>query len=108
MRRFTRCLIGLQITGGAEVITTPYTWGASTSPILYNNAVPVFADVDPERGLLDPESVREAIGPRTEAILVTHIYGQPANMTALCEIAVRARSGADRGRKPGSRREASR
>jgi dTDP-4-amino-4,6-dideoxygalactose transaminase len=80
-------LIGLQITGGAEVITTPYTWGASTSPILYNNAIPVFADVDPETGLLDPDSVREAIGPRTEAILVTHIYGQPANMTALCQIA---------------------
>lgn len=80
-------LMGLQITGGAEVITTPYTWGASTSPILYNNAVPVFADVDPERGLLDPDAVREAIGPRTEAILVTHIYGQPANMTALREVA---------------------
>lgn len=80
-------LIGLQITSGAEVITTPYTWGASTSPILYNNALPVFADVDPETGLLDPDSVREAIGPRTEAILVTHIYGQPANMTALREIA---------------------
>ena len=80
-------LMGLQITGGAEVITTPYTWGASTSPILYNNALPVFADVDPERGLLDPDSVREAIGPRTEAILVTHIYGQPANMTALCKVA---------------------
>ncbi len=80
-------LMGLQITGGAEVITTPYTWGASTSPILYNNALPVFADVDPERGLLDPDSVREAIGPRTEAILVTHLYGQPANMTALSKIA---------------------
>ena len=80
-------LMGLQITGGAEVITTPYTWGASTSPILYNNAVPVFADVDPERGLLDPDSVREAIGPRTEAILVTHIYGQPANMTELVRLA---------------------
>jgi dTDP-4-amino-4,6-dideoxygalactose transaminase len=80
-------LMGLQITGGAEVITTPYTWGASTSPILYNNALPAFADVDPDRGLLDPDSVREAIGPRTEAILVTHLYGQPANMTALCEIA---------------------
>jgi dTDP-4-amino-4,6-dideoxygalactose transaminase len=80
-------LMGLQVTGGAEVITTPYTWGASISPILYNNAVPVFADVDPERGLLDPDSVREAIGPRTEAILVTHIYGQPANMTALSKVA---------------------
>lgn len=80
-------LMGLQITGGAEVITTPYTWGASTSPILYNNALPAFADVDPDHGLLDPDSVRDAIGPRTEAILVTHLYGQPANMTALCEIA---------------------
>jgi dTDP-4-amino-4,6-dideoxygalactose transaminase len=80
-------LIGLQITGGAEVITTPYTWGASTSPILYNNAVPVFADVDADRGLLDADSVREAIGPRTEAILVPHIYGQPADMTALCQVA---------------------
>ena len=80
-------LMGLQITGGAEVITTPYTWGASTSPILYNNAVPVFADVDPDRGLLDPDSVREAIGPRTEALLVTHIYGQPADMTALRDVA---------------------
>lgn len=80
-------LIGLQVTAGAEVITTPYTWGASTSPILYNNALPVFADVDPDTGLLDPDSVREAIGPHTEAILVTHIYGQPADMTAICQIA---------------------
>ncbi len=82
-------LIGLEITGGAEVITTPYTWGASVSPILHNGAVPVFADVDPERGLLDPASVEAAIGPTTEAILVTHIYGQPANVTALRAIADR-------------------
>jgi dTDP-4-amino-4,6-dideoxygalactose transaminase len=80
-------LIGLQITDGAEVITTPYTWGASVSPILYNNALPAFADVDPDTGLLDPGSVREAIGPRTEAIMVTHLFGQPADMTALCAIA---------------------
>jgi dTDP-4-amino-4,6-dideoxygalactose transaminase len=82
-------LIGLEIAGGAEVITTPYTWGASVSPILHNDAVPVFADVDPEHGLLDPAAVEAAIGPRTEAILVTHIYGQPANMTALRAIADR-------------------
>jgi dTDP-4-amino-4,6-dideoxygalactose transaminase len=82
-------LIGLEITGGAEVITTPYTWGASVSPILHNAAVPVFADVDPERGLLDPTAVEAAIGPRTEAILVTHIYGQPADMTALRAVADR-------------------
>ncbi|MGA8355165.1 MAG: DegT/DnrJ/EryC1/StrS family aminotransferase [Solirubrobacteraceae bacterium] len=82
-------LIGLEITAGAEVITTPYTWGASVSPILHNSAVPVFADVDPERGLLDPVAVEAMIGPRTEAILVTHIYGQPADMTSLRAIANR-------------------
>jgi dTDP-4-amino-4,6-dideoxygalactose transaminase len=82
-------LIGLGITGGAHVVTSPYSWGASTSPILHNNAIPVFADVDPERGLLDPDAVDAAVGPRTEAILVTHLYGQPANMTRLREIAAR-------------------
>ncbi len=82
-------LIGLEITGGAEVVSTPYTWGASISPILHNDAVPVFADVDPERGLLDPVSVEAAIGPRTEAILAVHLYGQPADMTALRAIADR-------------------
>ena len=51
--------------------------------------MPVFADVDPEHGLLDPAAVEAAIGPRTEAILVTHIYGQPANMTALRAMADR-------------------
>lgn len=83
------CLIGLEITGGAEVITTPYTYGCSTSPILHNDAVPVYADVDRSTGLLDPAAVEAAIGPRSEAILVTHIYGQPANMTALRDIADR-------------------
>jgi dTDP-4-amino-4,6-dideoxygalactose transaminase len=80
-------LIGLEVTGGAEVITTPYSWGASTSPILHNNAIPMYADVDPATGLLDPEAARAAIGPRTEAILVTHIYGQPADMTAFRALA---------------------
>jgi dTDP-4-amino-4,6-dideoxygalactose transaminase len=76
-------LMGLEITGGDEVITTPYTWGASTSCILHNNAVPVFADVEPETGLLDPDAIGPVITPRTRAILVVHIYGQPANMTAI-------------------------
>jgi dTDP-4-amino-4,6-dideoxygalactose transaminase len=80
-------LIGLEITSGDEVITTPYTWGASISCILHNNAIPIFADVDPETGLIDPQSVEQNITTRTRAILAVHIYGQPANMTALCEIA---------------------
>ena len=82
-------LIGLEISSGDEVITTPYTWGASISCILHNNAIPVFADVDPETGLLDPASIESRITPRTAAILVVHIYGQPANMTAIREIADR-------------------
>jgi perosamine synthetase len=82
-------LIGLEISWGDEVITTPYTWGASTSCILHNNAVPVFADVDLETGLLDPASIEAHITPRTRAILAVHIYGQPANMTAIRQIADR-------------------
>ena len=80
-------LIGLEITGGDEVITTPYTWGASISCILHNNAVPVFADVDPITGLLDPAAVEACITPRTAAIMPVHIFGQAADMTALCAIA---------------------
>ena len=80
-------VIGLELSTGDEVITTPYTWGASISCILHNNAVPVFADVDAETGLLHPASVEACITPRTRAILAVHIYGQPANMTALCNIA---------------------
>ena len=80
-------LIGLEIAWGDEVITTPYTWGASISCILHNNAIPVFADVDPETGLLDPAAIEAKITSRTRAILAVHIYGQPANMTAIREIA---------------------
>jgi len=83
------CLMGLEISWGDEVITTPFTWGASISCILHNNAVPVFVDVCPDTGLLDPASVEAAIGPRTKAILAVHIFGQAADMTALKAIADR-------------------
>jgi dTDP-4-amino-4,6-dideoxygalactose transaminase len=80
-------LIGLEVTSGDEVITTPYTWGASTSCILHNNAIPIFADVDPTTGLLEPDTIEEKITAKTKAILVVHLFGQPANMTRICEIA---------------------
>lgn len=82
-------LIGLEITSGAEVVTTPYSWGASVSCILHNNAVPIFADVHPDTGLLDPAAAEACITDRTRAILVTHIYGQPADMTALRQVSDR-------------------
>ncbi len=83
------CVIGLEIAWGDEVITTPFTWGASISCILHNNAVPVFVDVCPETGLLDPAKIEAAITERTKAILAVHIFGQAANMTAIREIADR-------------------
>ena len=80
-------LIGLELTGGDEVITSPYSWGASVSCILHNNAVPVFTEVLPNTGLLDPDMLEHGLTPRTRAILVPHIYGQPANMTAIMAFA---------------------
>jgi len=80
-------LMGLEIGPGDEVITTPYTWGASTSCILYVGAIPVFTDIDPLTGLLDPKKIEQAITPKTKAILAVHIYGQPADMPALKRIA---------------------
>jgi dTDP-4-amino-4,6-dideoxygalactose transaminase len=80
-------LIGLELTGGDEVLTSPYSWGASVSCILHNNAIPAFADVDPDTGLLDPADVAGRITPRTRALLVPHIYGQPADMTSIMGVA---------------------
>lgn len=80
-------LIGLEITSGDEVITTPFTWGASTSCILHNNAIPVFADTDPITGLIDPKSVEERITAKTRCILVVHLFGQAVDMTSICKIA---------------------
>jgi len=81
------CLIGLEVSSGDEVITTPFTWGASIACILHNNAIPVFVDVCPDTGLLDPERIEAAITSQTKAILAVHIFGQAANMTAICAIA---------------------
>jgi dTDP-4-amino-4,6-dideoxygalactose transaminase len=80
-------LIGLEITGGDEVITSPYSWGASVSCILHNAALPVFADVSPDTGLIDPDALASALTPRTRAILVPHLYGQPADMTRIMAFA---------------------
>jgi dTDP-4-amino-4,6-dideoxygalactose transaminase len=82
-------LIGLELTAGDEVMTSPYTYGVSISCILQNNCIATFADVLEGTGLMDPASVRERITPRTRALLVPHIFGNPADMTALMEIAAK-------------------
>ena len=82
-------LAGLEIGPGDEVVTTPYTWGASVSCILHQGAIPVFADVDRKTGLIDPNSIEAVITKRTRAILAVHIFGQPAAMSRIMKIATR-------------------
>jgi dTDP-4-amino-4,6-dideoxygalactose transaminase len=74
---------------GDEVITTPFTFIATTAGILYAGATPVFVDVDSETLNIDASRVEAAITNRTRAILPVHIYGQPADMTSLIAIARR-------------------
>ena len=74
---------------GDEVITTPYTMSATTSAILMTGAVPIFADIEDETFGLDPESVLANITPQTKGILVVNLFGHPARLQALREIADR-------------------
>ena len=80
-------LKALRIGPGDEVITTPFTFIASANSILFQGAKPVFADIDPKTYNLDPNEVLEKITDETKAIVVVHLYGQPADMKAFKEIA---------------------
>jgi len=71
---------------GDEVVVPPITFISTANAALYEDAVPVFADVDPQTLLLDPESVRDRITPRTEAIVTVDYAGQPSRYDALREI----------------------
>jgi dTDP-4-amino-4,6-dideoxygalactose transaminase len=82
-------LAGLEIGPGDEVITTPYSWGASISCILHQGAIPIFADVDPKTGLIDPATIEPLITKKTRAILAVHIFGQPAAMPRIMKIAAK-------------------
>jgi len=73
---------------GDEIITAPITDGGSVVPILYQNAIPVFADIDSSYNM-DPRDVERRITPRTRAILVVHLFGNPCDMDAMVEIAHR-------------------
>lgn len=75
------------IEPGDEVIVPPWTMCASATAILHWNAIPVFADIDPETYCLDPVSVEANITPYTKAIMAVDIFGQSADMDALMDIA---------------------
>lgn len=77
----------LDVGPGDEVICSPYTFSASIFGILYQKAIPVFADIDPTTYQIDPEKIRAKITPRTKAILPVHICGFPSDMEAIMKIA---------------------
>jgi len=72
---------------GEEIITSPITDMGALSPILYQGAVPVFADVDPRTYNLTAESVEACLSPRTRAIIATHLFGNPCEMDKIMEVA---------------------
>lgn len=82
-------LLALGIRPADEVITTPMTFIATATSILHAGAVPVFVDVEPDTGNLDPARVEGAITPRTKAIVAVHLYGTMCDMRALREVADR-------------------
>lgn len=84
-------LAALEIGPGDEVITTAFSFIASASTILMAGATPVFADIDLETYAIDPASVERALTPRSRAIVAVHLFGHPAPMDRLAELA-RARS----------------
>ena len=77
------------IKPGDEVITTPFTFIATAEAICYAGATPVFVDVDPQTFNIVPELIEQAITPRTKAIIPVHLFGQPADLTAINEICLR-------------------
>lgn len=78
-------LQAMRITG--EVITSPYSFVATTHALWWNGIKPVFVDIDKKTGDMDPEKIEAAITPKTTAILPVHVYGKPCDTTAIQDIA---------------------
>ena len=78
-------LQALRITG--EVITTPYSFVATTHSLWWNGIKPVFVDIDPETCNMDPDKIEAAITPKTTAIMPVHVYGKPCDVDRIQEIA---------------------
>ena len=78
-------LQALRISG--EVITTPYSFVATTHSLWWNGIKPVFVDIDPKTGNLDPKKIEVAITPKTTAIMPVHVYGKPCDVRRIQEVA---------------------
>jgi dTDP-4-amino-4,6-dideoxygalactose transaminase len=82
-------LLAAGVGPGDEVVTTPHTWVSTSWAISYCGATPVFADVDPRTGNLDPARAERALGRKTKALLPVDLYGNPADLEAFEDIAMR-------------------
>jgi len=82
-------LLAAGVGEGDEIITTPFTFVATAAAILYTGARPVYVDIDPETYNIDPALIAAAITPRTKAIVPVHLFGHPADMDPIMEIARR-------------------
>lgn len=80
-------LLAAGIGPGDEVIVPSFTFAATANSVALTGATPVFADIEGDYFCLDPKAVEAAITPRTKGIMPVHLYGHPANMSALGEIA---------------------
>ena len=78
-------LQALRISG--EVITTPYSFVATTHSLWWNGIKPVFVDIDPATGNIDPDKIEAAITPKTTAIMPVHVYGKPCDTKRIQDIA---------------------
>ena len=89
----TSALIGVLWSMGLrpddEIITTPFTFIATTNSILIAGGKPVFVDIDPETYLLDPTKIEQAITPKTKAIIPVHLYGRMCDMTSINNLAAK-------------------
>ena len=83
------CMIASNIGPGDEVITSPFSFIASANCILFEKGVPVFVDIDPNTLNIDPAKIEAAITEKTKAIIPVHIFGQPADMDPIMEIAAK-------------------
>ncbi len=83
------CMVASNLGPGDEVITSPFSFIASANCILFERGTPVFVDIDPKTLNIDPARIEAAITERTKAIIPVHIFGQPADMDPIIEIAAK-------------------